>query len=149
MSNGLQSPEGTAKPEARPQAGENANEAAVPPSQLARLKDFSTVPNTYFQMVEGYVRTTEDITKASLFLVVNYGEGNWYIVTVDTAEYLSYTSQSYLYAYGSWSNAAYLTVKPLSFIKYPGLYLYNGYVCCNGVKKSPGKLMNVHPDWIN
>ncbi|SFV10039.1 hypothetical protein [Pseudomonas sp. OV546] len=82
MSTGLQSPEGTGKPEAKPQAGERSNKAAVPPSQLARLKDFSTVPNTYLKMVGGYVKTTEDITQASLFLVVNYGEGNWYIVTV-------------------------------------------------------------------
>lgn len=148
MSKELISPPGSDKLQTNPEVGGAANELKDPSSQLAFLKDYSTAPATYLVMVDRYVMTTPDIAKASKFLVVNYGSGNWYMVTVGTAEYLSFTSRSYLYAYSSWTNARYMSIDPVSFNSYPGLYLYNGYVCCNGVADKPGELMNVHPEWI-
>lgn len=148
MSKELLSPPGTQALQSNPDVGGVAEGVKAPPSQLAYLKDSSVNPARYLMMANGYVMTTKDINQASKFLVISYGDGNWYIMTVDTAEYLSFTDRSYLYAYSGWSNARYVNIDPVSFKKYPGLYLHNGYVCCNGMKDKPDSLMSVHLELI-
>lgn len=148
MSKELINPPGTQALQTNPEVGGAAEALKAAPSQLAYLKDNSVNPPRYLMMSNGYVITTKDVNQASKFLVISYGDGNWYIMTVDTAEYLSFTDRSYLYAYSAWSNARYVTLDPVSFKKYPGLYLHDGYVCCNGMKDKPDSLMNVHLELI-
>lgn len=84
-------------------------------------------------------------TSTTKYLLVRYGSEG-YIVIADgkwKGYYLSYNNYSYIGAYSGWSDARYFSLDPVDCSLYPGLYPYNNYMCCNGVRDAIDKIVTV------
>jgi hypothetical protein len=82
---------------------------------------------------------------ATKYVLVQYGNES-YIVVADgrwKGYYLSYNRNSYVGAYKDWNRASYFSIDPVDCSPYPGLYPYNIFVCCNGVKDAIDRLVTV------
>ena len=88
---------------------------------------------------------TIDRQKSSTFVIVPYNQ-YYYIVVASgnyKGAYLSYNNNDYVGAYSSWGDASYWEVDPINCQPRPGLYPYNDYLCCNGVKDSAPSIVTV------
>lgn len=84
-------------------------------------------------------------TKETEYLLVPY-DTQYYIVVANSrwsGYYLSYNNQFYVGAYKNWLDARWWTVDPVDCSRYPGLYPYNNYLCCNGKADAPDKVIIV------
>jgi hypothetical protein len=84
-------------------------------------------------------------SQGTQFVLVQYGGPNYIVVASGRWKdyYLSYNDRSYVGAYSGWSSARYWEIDPVDCTPYPGLYPYNSYMCCNGVKDAIDKLVTV------
>jgi len=133
-------------------------EASVMPGERpnAGMLEGSQTVSLYIERTNQYINLNSDgwavvgNDPVTTYVIVPYSDGNYYIVIGNGSfegDYLSYNNNSYIGAYGSWTNACWWSPNPVNCVAYPGLYPYQSsdtyYMCVNGDKKAPGLVVTV------
>lgn len=95
--------------------------------------------------IDGSGWATYASTSTTRYVIVPYNDV-FYIVVASgpyNGYYLSYNDRYYIGAYRDWTNARYWTRDPVDIVRYPGLYFYNNFLCCNGKSAAPDKLVTI------